>query len=469
MTRQANLVTFVLAVIVAAILPAAALCADIGKIPWTESNVETLRAFDKAAIVRFINALGGADTDTPLFPANTIEEFSWIDLAGDGRYALALIELPGTCCSDLIIYQQDASGHINSQLLEGAGRLSNTIRDVNADGKKELIIPPPALHPDWESFGAVTEIIWPRVYRLENGKYVEASGEFAGYYDAEVLPPIENAISQARFRLEHGPIGAKPTTRWVLYMQHKIAGLSMERDKILRVIGRDPNAGLKQAREWMNSPDAALVQDAITVFRDVGEHESDLRAATGRLKEECCDFYGFGPSALRGDRAEADWLTYTNAKNGLSFRYPPSMRVEERDPVSFHFDHPPEAIVDVRGPGTILRFICGAGVKTPEMAAATLRRSRKQSSEDERPCDSMQIDGHEAFVGGPFNGPWSVNILQSRACEVFPMADGSDDAPPPHDGKFPLLSIVRTVHFESVVSRQQAVATTNCKSSQMTW
>lgn len=44
MTRQANLVTVVLAVLVAAILTAAAFCADIGKIPWTEANVETLRA-----------------------------------------------------------------------------------------------------------------------------------------------------------------------------------------------------------------------------------------------------------------------------------------------------------------------------------------------------------------------------------------------------------------------------------------
>jgi hypothetical protein len=40
-------------------------------------------------------------------------------------------------------------------------------------------------------------------------------------------------------------------------------------------------------------------------------------------------------SALRGDAAEGDWRTYRNAKNGLSFRYPASMRVEERDPVSF--------------------------------------------------------------------------------------------------------------------------------------
>lgn len=137
-----------------------------------------------------------------------------------------------------------------------------------------------------------------------------------------------------------------------------------------------------------------------------------------------------------------------NAENGLSFRYPPSMRVEEKDPATFHFDYPPQVIVDVLGPGAILRFICAAGVKTPEMAAATLRRFPKQSSEDERLCASMQIDGHDAFVGGPFNGPWSVNVLQPRECEIFPMA-GSDDAPPPHDGKFPLLSIVRTVHFGS--------------------
>src|SRR5258708_159841 len=103
MTKLANLATVLLAVIVIAVVPAAARSPDIFKIPWTGSNVETLRAFDKAAIVRFVNALGGADTDI-LVPASTIYEFSWIDLAGDGRYALALFETPGTCCSDLVIY-----------------------------------------------------------------------------------------------------------------------------------------------------------------------------------------------------------------------------------------------------------------------------------------------------------------------------------------------------------------------------
>ena len=45
-------------------------------------------------------------------------------------------------------------------------------------------------------------------------------------------------------------------------------------------------------------------------------------------------------------------------------------------------------------------MFAGAGVKTPEMAAATLRRFRKQSSEDERPCDPMNTP---AFVSSKIN------------------------------------------------------------------
>ncbi len=450
MTKLRSLALLVLtAIATVSVTVRAALCADIAKIPWTESNIETLRASDKADMVRFLNGLR-TDSSQRIMPPENVTEFSWVDLEGNGKYALLMVQMPDVChvCKTiLLIFQQGAGGKITVQVMPGASPLNRVIRDLNGDGQKELIIPPP-VDPAFAGYAVV-----PHVYRLENGKYVEASRDFASYYDTEVLPPIEKAISQARFRLANGPIGAKPTVRWLRFLRHKLAELTMDRDKILRMIGRDPDAGLEQAREWMNTPDAALVQDAIAVFRDIGGHESDLRAATDRLKEEGCDFNGFGPSALRGDRAESDWLVYTNAKNGLSFRYPPSMRVEERDVASFHFDYPPEAIVDVLGPGTILRFICAAGVKAPEMAEATFRRFRKQSSEDESPCSSMQIDGHEAFVGGPFNGPWSVNILQPRACDIFPMAGSSDDAPPPHDGKFPLLSIVRTVHFESVPSQ----------------
>ncbi len=57
----------------------------------------------------------------------------------------------------------------------------------------------------------------------------------------------------------------------------------MERDKILRVLGRDPNAGLAEAREWMKSPDPELVEDAVVVVKDMGGHQQDLETAKGAL------------------------------------------------------------------------------------------------------------------------------------------------------------------------------------------
>jgi hypothetical protein len=115
----------------------------------------------------------------------------------------------GTCCSSLVIYQQDANEKLSSQQFKGPGPLRLTIRDVNGDGKQELILPPPLPDPGVESFGGVREIIWPHVYRLDNRRYIEASNEFASYYEAQVLPPIEQAISSARERIAYGPIGMR--------------------------------------------------------------------------------------------------------------------------------------------------------------------------------------------------------------------------------------------------------------------
>ena len=181
-----------------------------------------------------------------------------------------------------------------------------------------------------------------------------------------------------------------------------------------------------------------------------------------------CNANSFDPSALRGDKAGADWLVYRNAKNGLSFRYPASMRVQERDPVPFHFDKVPDVIVDLRADGLnnpdiiVMRFICARGEKTPEMAAARARALRETHPEEDPTrrvsvgaIGSMQVDGHEAIVScscGRAACDWSVLTLQPRECDIFPMEPGEsgpDSLPPPHDGEFPLLSIINTAHFES--------------------
>lgn len=193
-----------------------------------------------------------------------------------------------------------------------------------------------------------------------------------------------------------------------------------------------------------------------------------LPSRTEVVQAACPTARNLDPSALQGDAAEGDWHNYRNAKDGLSFRYPPSMRVEERDPAKFGFDNLPEVIVDLRGdelnnPNIIvMRFICAQGQKTPEMAAARTRTLLKIHPEKDRTgrvtdgaIGTMQVDSHEAVVScgcGRAACNWSVRTLQPHECETFPMVTGEglkDDLPPPHDGEFPLLSIINTVHFES--------------------
>jgi hypothetical protein len=63
-----------------------------------------------------------------------------------------------------------------------------------------------------------------------------------------------------------------------------VAALEMERDKILRILGRDPTAGLAQAREWAKSDNPELIEDAAVAFRDIGGNEEEARAADAALK-----------------------------------------------------------------------------------------------------------------------------------------------------------------------------------------
>jgi hypothetical protein len=149
------------------------------------------------------------------------------------------------------------------------------------------------------------------------------------------------------------------------------------------------------------------------------------------------------------------------------------MRVEERDPAPFHLDTPPEMIVELRGdelnnPNIIvMRVFCDRGPKTPEMAAArahALLETHPKENSTGRVSDgavgSLQVDGHEAIVTcscGRAACSWAVHILQPRECSFLPMVPGegsSDNYPLPHDGEFPLLSIINTVHFESATNRR---------------
>jgi hypothetical protein len=260
-------------------LLSAAFAADVGSLAWNQSNIQTLRSFGKAAIVQFINQWGGSEGTPAAMRGGGVWEFGWYDLAGDGRYELALIT-GGRCCTDLILFWQSAPGKIRREAFVGATTLADTIRDLNGDGRYELVIWKPVVAND-----AQAKYYWPAAYRLKDGKYVAASADFPGFYDKEVLPKLakEIAKTQADARTA-APPGDNPQAE-------RAAGLVMERDKILRVLGRNPTAGLQQAYQWLNSDDPYLLQDAAVTFKDVGGHPEQLKEADASSRLTYCEHH----------------------------------------------------------------------------------------------------------------------------------------------------------------------------------
>src|SRR5216683_1727642 len=135
---------------------------------------------------------------------------------------------------------------------------------VNANGEDELIITRElGLGGSWSPLMGMPA--WPAVYRLENGRYVEDSRDFPNYYDTKVLPQLDREIREAEARITEEPFQAET-----------VAVAELTRDKILRVLGRNPVGGLNEAYQWMNSDNPTLMQCAIAAFGDIGGHEKEV-------------------------------------------------------------------------------------------------------------------------------------------------------------------------------------------------
>jgi hypothetical protein len=150
------------------------------------------------------------------------------------------------------------------------------------------------------------------------------------------------------------------------------------------------------------------------------------------------------------------WPLFRDTLTGLTFRYPPSLRIRLRNPQDFGLLDA-ALIVDLVGDTamnpetTVLRFIVDRGNPTAETTALKVRGFRSAC----RSLTTMTIDDHRAFVCvscGRAACQWSVNILKPRRCTILTLLGGADSdwaTPPPRDGIFPLLTIIKTLHFET--------------------
>ena len=264
----------------------------IEDIPWDESHIKQLRAAGKAAVLRLVQETDESDFS----PSDYGEfEFDWYP-AGDRKYELAVSSSTGPDISYLDIYWRDAPGRIRSQEFTYAAEASDQwywneggtdIVDANGDGVPEVIdLDDLDYHPPPQRTKFIPGGMWPRIYRLRDEQYVEASRDFSAFYDKPIFPMINASMANAHKRIkELAEQKAKPGTNdsqnddYRQIATRTLAGVTMCRDKILRVLGRDPNAGLAQAREWMTSPDPVMVDNARVVFQDIGGHDADVHAA----------------------------------------------------------------------------------------------------------------------------------------------------------------------------------------------
>lgn len=147
---------------------------------------------------------------------------------------------------------------------------------------------------------------WPKVYRWQDGRYIEASSDFTTIYDKEVLSPLEKRISavQRKVDSESEAVASGETVKSQYHTLEEIGShmspeqaravhdleqlslLQSLRDHILLVLGRGLTpAQEKEAREWLKSPDHMLLEDAETTFRQMGGHEAEvLEARQAKLR-----------------------------------------------------------------------------------------------------------------------------------------------------------------------------------------
>lgn len=234
--------------------------------PSRTNQPNLLSSSEKNTIAEFVNA--NLPPHWMKVPIYSVVESDRAKL-GEGKSGLlVLLDISGRGYANiLLVYSQDSAGKAGVQEIDGwkMGNLNQMVRDLNGDGKDELIIPE-EIGPGgvWQPLMAMPA--WPAVYRFENGKYVESSGDFPKYYDSDVLPQLNQEIREANSRLPREP-----------FQQETVAVAEMTNAKILRVLGRDPAAGLSQAYRWMNSDNPQLMQCAIATFSDIGGHEKEIR------------------------------------------------------------------------------------------------------------------------------------------------------------------------------------------------
>ena len=131
----------------------------------------------------------------------------------------------------MVVYRRTPAGKITRDWIEGGDlpSLDRIVRDLDGDGKDELIVPSAIDRHDPRGFAWGPSRVWPKVYFLRNGRYVDGSRKFAKFYDEEVLPALDEKIEESREAVARNPEAQAE--------QRQLAVAEITRKKILDELG----------------------------------------------------------------------------------------------------------------------------------------------------------------------------------------------------------------------------------------
>jgi hypothetical protein len=193
------------------------------------------------------------------FEDATLGDFRIIDLDQDGKPDLiATIDSSGRGFYNHILVLHDNGGHLTVQEVDvwNMRSLNGAVQDLDNDGRPELLLRK-SLTP---YLGGRPMATWTAVFKQDGTQLVDQSASFPHFYEA-VLSRLDDAASVSDAE------GSERSYRKDL--------ISIERDKVLRILGRSADAGLASALRWAHSEDPVYRIFALAILSELDGAEAD--------------------------------------------------------------------------------------------------------------------------------------------------------------------------------------------------
>jgi hypothetical protein len=198
--------------------------------------------------------------------------FRFVDLRHAENLTLLVTRWDGPRggCGGLSIIDRTAAGF---QEVSGEGSdyygiddVNEVVRDINGDGKLELVFY--NQFTDYE--GAECAATWPVIYGWDGSKYANLSAQprFRPFYEQEIKRLRREVADTRRMEsTEKDRNGRRPSSDEARCAEASIA-------KIQRFLGAGPDTGMADAIRWANSSDRLEREFAAGVFSDISTPET---------------------------------------------------------------------------------------------------------------------------------------------------------------------------------------------------